>query len=103
MAFTLIRDSGPLTLTENADPPTIALRVPAGLCRIDIDFEPGAAGTITPASGREQSYLKTCTEDGEPIVATASKAFMLYGPTLLACTVSGISGTIKVACEVCMR
>lgn len=82
-----------LTLTNTATP-TACIAIPPGKYRVDINFAPGASGTITPKYGYNSDELKPCEIGSTAIELTASGGFLIDGPTNVAFVASGISGTI---------
>lgn len=88
-----------MTLTANAATPVDFIQLGNKEYRIDIEFPPGALGTITPkqtVNPANTNALHDCKESGTAISVTGSYSFIIAGPCFVGFVVSGLSGTVKV-------
>ena len=82
-----------LTLAANAGSPSDYIILDDGSYRIDVDFQTGVTGTITPRQTMDEVVLKPvldCTET--EIALTESKPFGIHGPIKLGFIVASLTG-----------
>jgi len=82
-----------MTLSVNEASPTKYLILDDGAYRIDVDFQTGVTGTITPKQTMDEVVLKPvldCTDN--EIALTESKPFGIHGPIKLGFEVASLTG-----------
>lgn len=86
-------------ITSDTPTPTLFLPLSGGKNRVNITFEEGSTGTITPYTTVDPSNpdgLDQLTEFGELMEITSSHHFIVHGPGYFCCSATSIAGTINI-------